>query len=337
MRNLGSAQRLAVILVALVLVSSCKKNPVGPKPPAPPDTTSHNFAWQTFTLGDGSSSYLDGVAIINDTLIYAVGGMYLKDSTGQYDPIPYNLAKWNGHEWVLQRLYYQNFPSEIRSIFAISESDVWLDPWFHWDGHQFTDFPIDPVLMGVGVHKMWGSPGVLYVVGDGGFIASYTGTWQKIASNTTYNMLNIWGAGETVCCVTSQSKILTIRGNSVQDTLNWTGGVFGGIWFGNNTPMYVAGPGVWTNNGSGWTQINGLPSYYYTGIQGIAQNDLFTMAWGGVAIHYNGSTWHQYTEVANGLWDFEGLSVKNGMVAIVGEEGIPGGGRAVAVIGRRIK
>lgn len=61
------------------------------------------------------------------------------------------------------------------------------------------------------------------------------------------------------------------------------------------------------------------------------------MAWGGVAIHYNGSTWHQYSELENGLWDFESMSVKNGMIAIVGEEGIASGGRAVAVIGTRTK
>ncbi|MGH2567306.1 MAG: hypothetical protein ACRDGA_03130 [Bacteroidota bacterium] len=37
-----------------------------------PDTTSHNFAWQTFVLGDGNSILYD-VAIVNDTLAYAVG------------------------------------------------------------------------------------------------------------------------------------------------------------------------------------------------------------------------------------------------------------------------
>ncbi|MDL1891482.1 hypothetical protein FBQ87_01125, partial [Sphingobacteriales bacterium CHB3] len=37
------------------------------------DTTSHNFTWQIDTLGDGNASTLNDIAIINDTLAYAVG------------------------------------------------------------------------------------------------------------------------------------------------------------------------------------------------------------------------------------------------------------------------
>ena len=61
------------------------------------DTTSNNFIWQTFTFGgDAGSCLLNDVAIINDNLIYAVGAIYLKDSTtGQNDWQPYNLAIWN--------------------------------------------------------------------------------------------------------------------------------------------------------------------------------------------------------------------------------------------------
>ena len=42
------------------------------------DTTSHNFTWEIDTLGDGGSSVLRDVAIINDTLAYAVGEIYKK-------------------------------------------------------------------------------------------------------------------------------------------------------------------------------------------------------------------------------------------------------------------
>ena len=62
------------------------------------DTTSNNFIWQTFTFGDpgAGSSNLNDVVIVNDTLAYAVGEIYLNDSTGQPDPNAYNLIKWNG-------------------------------------------------------------------------------------------------------------------------------------------------------------------------------------------------------------------------------------------------
>ena len=68
------------------------------------DTTSHQFTWQVDTLGDGASSVLYDVAIINDTLAYAVGEMYLRDTLGYFDPNAFNIAKWNGIRWQLKRL-----------------------------------------------------------------------------------------------------------------------------------------------------------------------------------------------------------------------------------------
>jgi hypothetical protein len=47
------------------------------------DTTSHNFTWEFDTLGGGSSSAWYDDRIINDTLVYAVGGIFIRDSTGQ--------------------------------------------------------------------------------------------------------------------------------------------------------------------------------------------------------------------------------------------------------------
>jgi hypothetical protein len=42
------------------------------------DTTSHNFTWEIDTLGDGNSSVLRDVCIINDTCVWAVGEIYKK-------------------------------------------------------------------------------------------------------------------------------------------------------------------------------------------------------------------------------------------------------------------
>lgn len=105
---------LVLMLVAvLTLLISCAKL----APPQPPDnvvdTTSHNFTWQITVLGNGlSSSMLNDVAIINDTLVYAVGEIYLKDSTGQEDINPYNLVRGNGSAWTIVRApyYYQGQP-----------------------------------------------------------------------------------------------------------------------------------------------------------------------------------------------------------------------------------
>ncbi len=45
------------------------------------DTTSHEFTWEIDTLGDGNRSVLNDVAIINDTPVYAVEQVYVRDFT----------------------------------------------------------------------------------------------------------------------------------------------------------------------------------------------------------------------------------------------------------------
>ena len=71
------------------------------------DTTSHNWVFDPpVLLGDGSSSVLYDVVIIseNPPLAYAVGEIYKMDSLGNWDPLPYNLVKWDGSSWTLQRV-----------------------------------------------------------------------------------------------------------------------------------------------------------------------------------------------------------------------------------------
>jgi hypothetical protein len=97
---------IILFIAATVLNFNCKKNPVSPPQKDEPDTTSHSFTWQTFEFGDdgASPSSLKDVAIINDSDILAVGSVYLNDSTGQPDPLPYNLLKLNGKGWELRKV-----------------------------------------------------------------------------------------------------------------------------------------------------------------------------------------------------------------------------------------
>src|SRR5208283_5579955 len=106
--SLKRIPHMKTYLIVLFLLFSlwavtCKKNPVTPQPPIAFDTTSHIFAWQTFTFGGGGGSELTDVAIINDTLVYAVGEIYLPDSpAGQ----PYNFEVWDGKTWTLSRIMF---------------------------------------------------------------------------------------------------------------------------------------------------------------------------------------------------------------------------------------
>lgn len=160
------------------------------------DTTSHDWKFETFPLGGASSSTLYDVAIINDTLAYAVGEIYLYDSSGQIDPYPYNVAMWNGKDWKLQKLYANNFPPPIKAIFAYNGNDIWFSPWFHWNGKEFKQIPSAPIFFGIGINKMWGDADGLSAVGTNGFVAHLTtkDDWRKIESGTTLPINDIWEA-----------------------------------------------------------------------------------------------------------------------------------------------
>jgi hypothetical protein len=169
------------------------------------DTTSHDFTWQIYTLGDGTgSSCFYDVAIINDTLAYAVGEIY-QDYTKDYQI--YNAAKWNGKTWELMRINYQGAPPTIKTIFAFNENDIWFDTWFHWNGQMIQELPVDPVFNGVGVNKLWGtSSNDIYAVGNNGLIAHYDGrSWSKIESGTELQFLDIYGSGNEILAVCTQN------------------------------------------------------------------------------------------------------------------------------------
>lgn len=93
------------------------------------DTTGHEYSWQTYPLGDGiSTSLLFDIAVIDDNNFWTVGEIYLNDSTGKEDPYLYNLVKWNGTNFKIERVYYyyQNRPqlADFGAIKAFSNKDL---------------------------------------------------------------------------------------------------------------------------------------------------------------------------------------------------------------------
>ena len=84
--------RLSLLCVLVVCsILSCKPFSTAPFPPDFLDTTSHEFVWHVERLGAGGSYFRD-VAVINDTLAYAVGTISAKDSTGQWQDM-FNMAR----------------------------------------------------------------------------------------------------------------------------------------------------------------------------------------------------------------------------------------------------
>lgn len=343
----------------LVLVTSCHK-PSPTQPSVGLDTTSHSFTWQITLLGDGlSSSMLNDVAIINDTLAYAVGEIFLRDSTGQEDFNPYNAAIWNGRSWTIQRIpyYYQGqaLYQPIRWIYALSESDIWFENSVRWNGQAFENVDIGTsVFLGIGSRKMWVSTnGLMYIVGNSGTIALSTNhgsTWQALASGTTLPFQDIWGAanpatGQTevlavasnTIAVPSGKKLLRITGTTVS-TVSDSGLSFAlsGIWFLPNEIYYLVGGGIYysgtVGTGTIWKgELSAVTPYYTEDVRGNGPNDVFVVGDYGEILHFNGASWRSFrseTGLTNGR--YRRVAVAGNLVIAVGDEG----DQAVVAVGR---
>ncbi len=328
------------------------------------DTTSHNFTWQIDTLGDGASSALYNVAIINDTLVYAVGEIYLRDSTGQIDPQAYNLVIWNGKGWQIKRIlfplcdqngnYTYSGPFTARGIFALSSDEIWIScdvSLLHMHGGI-----LQPVCMPLGygqrnLGKMWGRNGTLFLTGSNGFIAYFNSySWQQLSSGTTLPILDIWGgldsqnSQEFALCVASDTRLLTgrallkVQGSAVSSLpIAGLGQILGGIWFIPNRRYYIVGDGLYVSRScdgtTPWMNLGPtLTPYALTKVRGTALNDVIFVGDFGVVFHFNGLSFRNYqsqTYLANGF--YTGVDVKGKFVVAVGLDGA----RAVALRGYR--
>jgi hypothetical protein len=346
-----------ILILALTCIAftstDCKKDTCPTCPSPPTDSTSHNFTFQTFSFGGAGGSQLYDVAIINDSLAYAVGAIYLNDSTGQPDLFPYNLAMWNGISWKLQKIPYyyqgQTFYSSIHSIFVFNSNDIWFEAGIHWDGYQFNSIPSN-IDFPSHVNKMWGtSSNDLYLVGNSGLIAhrDASGSWTKIESGTTLPINDIYGAYNPVSkqwevlAVASDDvnkKLLRIQGTSVSalpdDSLSNS---LYGVWFVPCEKYYVVGAGIGFKN-----SLDHFPWYVYpsgvvtsymsNGVRGNNVNDIFVTGSFFEIVHYNGSSWHNYKDVIPFADGGVGrVAVKGNLMVTVGLSGQ----NAVAIVGKR--
>jgi hypothetical protein len=314
------------------------------------DTTSHDYQFQTFTLGDGTgSSCLYDVAIINDTLAYAVGEIHRNDTT-------FNAAKWDGIQWSLLRIpyIYGGSPSysSIKWLFAINANDIWFGNHVRWDGQSFNNVDIaDAIFYGIGSNKMWGNQnGVLCVVGNNGTIAyssNHGSSWTKMESGTGLQFLDIYGAtdqrtGELeILAVCTQNfpgdrGIFSINGNvATQISSNPIAWELFSVWFVPNRHYYVAGGEYYEKkslNDSVWVILRPGTSYGASKMRGNGLNDAIIVGAYGECLHWNGLTWQGYRDVTGlGNGSYASVAISGNLVIAVGENNA----RAVILIGRR--
>lgn len=306
------------------------------------DTTSHSFQFSIDTLGVTSSLLYD-VAIINDTLAYAVGEMYLRDSTGLVDPRAYNAAKWNGVRWELKRIAFigpcsaVDYPP-LKAIWAFSQNSILVTnggSMVTYDGsNAVMDCRMNSLLTGA-INKIYASnPQNVYVVGNNGCIVHYNGsTWQRLESGTTLPLQDVFGSynrssnHHEILAVgpgpfNVQRKIVRISAGGVT-ALSDSGITFSlnGVWLDAGRRYYVVGSGIFEKNifsNSRWKSIQPQVTEYYTyAIRGTSLNHVVVVGAFRDVGHFNGWTWRTYPNViGSGSWF--SVSVRGKKVIAVG-------------------
>jgi hypothetical protein len=315
------------------------------------DTASHNFTWEISTLGDGLSSELLDVAIINDTLAYAVGEIYKRDSLGNWINPPYNVAKWNGYHWELSSA--TSVP--LRTVFVFADTDIWAGSSapYHWDGRSWIGYNVTGIFGGW-INKFWGtSSHDLYMVGTNGSIAHYNGTvWQKMESGTTFQMQDIYGAknnktgGWEILAVAANlysgnsARLLKInKQTSVTLPTDGLGQNLSGVWFKPPYHYYIVGGFIYRNSKVGdskfpWIKYSPgeINNYYTFAIRGTDINDIVTVGAFGELLHFNGATWkNYYNTLGMASGSFYGVAIKGNLIIAVGHIDA----KAVIAVGRR--
>jgi hypothetical protein len=324
------------------------------------DTTSHDFTWSMDTLGVTASA-LNDLAIINDTLAYAVGEIYMRDSTGQIDPSAYNLAKWDGHQWQLLRIQFYDFcgqPSTgsypTKSILAFSPTDIWIgksgSQVVRWNGQSQTA----PMCTPVSINRIWGeSPNSVYAGGDNGGLAHYNGsTWQRVESGTNLDIMDIWGATNPhtgdleILALASTYRpdlhgcmLLKVTSNSATPlSTNGLSQDLFSSWFVPERRYYAVGAGIHQKrmlSDSAWTVFPpGVVTRFFSGeVRGQGVNDVFVVGSFGEVVHFNGFSWQKYfsdVPIPSGYLGF--VEIKGNLMMATGQVNAS---RGIVLIGRR--
>jgi len=320
-----------------------------------PDTTSHNITWHLYQLGDGASSILYDCVVFNDTLAYAVGEINKKDSAGNWLNPPYNLAKWDGQQWSLETVLYpyqgQQFFAPLHSILAFSPDDFWVgsNQPMHWNGSIWQTYDLPATIWNGWINRIWGHLSTeIYIVGNAGSFAHYSGSWSKIASSTSLDIQDIYGATdantgqEQILAVGTRNTpldrvILSIQGNVVTQVSSTPiqGEIFG-LWFTPNNHYYVVGDGIFEKrqlSDNTWNNDQlAITKYATTKICANGLNDVFVVGAFGECLHWNGSSWLSYlkeTGLANG--SYNRVVSKGNLIVAVGYNSP----YAVVAIGKR--
>lgn len=312
-------------------------------------------------------TFLDDVVLVNDSLAYAVGQIYSRDSTGNVSPFASNMVDWNGSRWSLKKLYY--FDGTVNSpivptwgIVVHGRHEVWLSSGsiFQWDVDStiakmvFSRFQFpNPNVVLMSLSSNGSLP--VFAYGTHGQIVVWDGaSWTIQQTGTGVDITDVWvdasGQSAWACGYASNySESVLLRFDGKSWNIVWkTGlsssphpfkGLLQSLWSTDNQNLLiVGGDGVYrirTDGGSPARIENVALGAYPHSVRGPAMNDLFVVGDGGMVWHYNGSTWHKFTELSHSLFTLLSVAFNGRTVIIVGADFNRGIQQGIIIMGKR--
>ena len=306
------------------------------------DSTSNAINWYADTLG--TQGLVRDVWVFDKNSALAVGQILLNNTNGQADmENPYGIARWNGQNWQLQKIYDNNnqIIPELRGIFSFNGVDIWLADGgvYHWDGissKMSASYSRISLIGGVdngqSINKLWGTSSYnLYGVGDKGMIAHYNGSsWQKMESGTTVDLNDIFGLDANhIWAIGTMSDgngtvILSFDGMAWKSLYQGNYYGFNSVWTNQSTWLYISGdsgPYQFNLKTKSFIKLSTPSQDVMYCVRATGLNDVFFSGQNKEITNYNGSTWKLYTDVqALITTDAWWLSVKptNDFVAVGG-------------------
>ncbi|MBX2992887.1 MAG: hypothetical protein KF749_17175 [Bacteroidetes bacterium] len=358
-RTLAVAACAALCALAL----TCKKEPPVVPPNGGPDTTSHNWTFTTDSIGE-FGSYLRDVALLDDGTAWAVGALFGVDTTGPFGQQAVGAMMWNGTMWMPTRVITQftgppTNVAPIRGVLALASNNIWFAAGsvVHWNGTSYVGYPLRGTILSGNetIEKLWGTSSSLIIgVGNEGTVVRWNGsTWLKLVSNTTVDLLDVWGSpdGSVVWACGyrpdySESVLLRYDGAAWQTIWKTPppvsnqpyDGLLQTVWSTGNDSLYVAGAeGVWRQHPAGGTarkEVLPLGSFP-TRVRGSAGNDLFIAGFDGMVWHFNGNIWRRFHHLTNSLHVYNGVGLRGNTVIAVGADYSATIQRGLVLVGTR--
>jgi len=317
------------------------------------DTTSHNFTWQLYTLGDplsGEGSMLYDVSIVDENNIWVVGEIYLKDTVQMY-----NAAHGDGNKWNLLRVFYTdnsgNYIYTIRTLFSFSNNNVWFGNFTHWNGNEFISVPLN-ISFPYTINKIYGtSDNNLYIIGTSGNIARYNGSsWSKIESGTTLDLFDAYSTdGKDIYIAGGNFQTydgIILKGNAggfqvLNEGKNLTAdqlfrpyftGLANTVWVSDKGTVYFGGNLLYRYKLGQYSLVKSLAGNFIGGnasgqfwgfiskVRGNADNDIIMVGEGNTIRHFNGVTWQQLGMPYNynSEYTWTSVNMKNNLIVAAG-------------------